>query len=205
MGPVGRDLLSKRKPINPEDSFSWLKGILDNLFKSQGITNYKLKPSDSPFLEEWCSLEVSIDGKRSGITGIIKQSIAAQWRFTDPIAVAELKVEPLIANSNNNTSISFPGAYPTIERDIALIVDQHVKHEDIISVIKEAAPEEMEDINLFDIFSGKSIGPGKKSLAYSITYRSDEKTLTDEEANTYHNTIQKALQTRLGAQIRGED
>jgi phenylalanyl-tRNA synthetase beta chain len=85
---------------------------------------------------------------------------------------------------------------------MALIVDQGIRHEDIVSAIRQAAPEELEQVSLFDIFEGQSIGSGKKSMAYSLTYRSSTRTLTDEEANAYHNNVKKALGSALSVEFR---
>jgi len=71
-----------------------------------------------------------------------------------------------------------------------------------MQIITEAAPRELTGVRLFDIFSSERTGKGKKSMAYSLVYRSGEKTLTDEEANAFHDSIKEALRKELGAQIR---
>ncbi len=85
---------------------------------------------------------------------------------------------------------------------MALLVPEDVKHSDIVNVIAEAAPPELENVALFDIFSGESVGPGQKSMAYSLRYRSSSRTLTDEEANAYHDRVKDALKSRLQIVVR---
>ena len=83
-----------------------------------------------------------------------------------------------------------------------MIVGDAVRHEDIVACIKKAAPRELERIVLFDIFTGAAIGPGRRSVAYSLTYRAADRTLTDEEANGYHEKVKAALRADLSAELR---
>ena len=93
-------------------------------------------------------------------------------------------------------------AFPGTSRDIALIAKDGITHDQIVQTIKKAAPKELVAVKLFDIFSGKSIGEGKTSLAYSLEYRSSEKTLRDEEVNAFHDKIKDSLKTKLQVEIR---
>jgi phenylalanyl-tRNA synthetase beta chain len=83
-----------------------------------------------------------------------------------------------------------------------MLVDDAITHARIEDVIRTAAPPELTAIRLFDIFRGEGIGEGHKSLAYSLEFRSAERSLTDEDANAYHESIKKALRTELDAEIR---
>jgi phenylalanyl-tRNA synthetase beta chain len=92
--------------------------------------------------------------------------------------------------------------FPSMSRDMALVVQQSVSHEDIMAIIRQNAGPELEKIELFDIFEGDAIGAGKKSMAYSVTYRSSARTLTDEEANVYHERVKDAIRSSLDVVIR---
>ena len=92
--------------------------------------------------------------------------------------------------------------YPAIERDIAAIVPEDVTSFSIVKAIESMKLNLMEDIRLFDYFSGSPIPEGRKSLAYTITYRSPERTLTDDEVNAQHQLVMNMLKERLGADIR---
>ena len=83
-----------------------------------------------------------------------------------------------------------------------MMVDTAVTHQQVLSVVEGVRPVELEDVTLFDIFSGENVGEGRKSLAYSFIYRSSERTLTDKDANRLHDRVKKALQKELGAEIR---
>jgi phenylalanyl-tRNA synthetase beta chain len=81
-------------------------------------------------------------------------------------------------------------------------VDESVRHGDVVRVIKTGAPEELTGVDLFDIFRSEEMGDGRKSMAYSLTYRSAERTLTDEETNRLHAEIMDRLRRELKAEIR---
>ena len=92
--------------------------------------------------------------------------------------------------------------YPGVDRDVAMIVDEGVSHAAVLKAIWQAAPAELTDVRLFDIYRGQGLGEGKKSMAYSLTYRSMEKTLTDEAVNGMHDGIKAILRSELQAEIR---
>ena len=89
--------------------------------------------------------------------------------------------------------------YPAVTRDISLTVDEEVTVGAIEEVIFENGGAILEDVALFDVYRGVQVGEGKKSVAFALTYRDLEKTLTDEEVNAVHSKVLEALKERLGA------
>ena len=89
-----------------------------------------------------------------------------------------------------------------VARDIAMLVDDGVLVKQIEKLISSAAGNILEDIKLFDVYKGKQVPEGKKSVAYSVTFRSADRTLTDDEVNRAMERIVKALSEKLGAQLR---
>jgi phenylalanyl-tRNA synthetase beta chain len=83
-----------------------------------------------------------------------------------------------------------------------MIVDESVTHSDVLGVVKKIKPANLVETQIFDVFRGKNVPEGQKSLAYSFTYRSAEKTLTDEEVNVAHELLVVALKEQIGATIR---
>ena len=83
-----------------------------------------------------------------------------------------------------------------------MVVDDGVSYEGVLNVTWNVAPPELVDIRLFDVYRGENLGKGRKSVAYSMTYRSMARTLTDQEVNTFHDRVKAALKTELGAEIR---
>ncbi|MCX7872796.1 MAG: phenylalanine--tRNA ligase subunit beta, partial [Verrucomicrobiae bacterium] len=85
---------------------------------------------------------------------------------------------------------------------VAMIVPENITHDHILQVIKKARPQYLEDVQLFDVFRGKNIPEGNKSMAYAFIYRSAERTLTDTEVNQIHEKLVEELKTRIPATIR---
>lgn len=202
MGPVGRGPYTKRAPIRAEEMFAWMKGILDGLFTGQAIPKWSVERVNRPYFESGQAVTVLIDGQPAGEMGLLRVGIRREWRLADPVAVAELTVAPLLAYADRIEPAQPAPVYPAVVRDMALIVDQHIGHENILSIIRAVGEKNLDNIELFDIFESDAIGMGKKSMAYSVTYRSDTRTLTDEDANVYHAKVKDAIRRELDVTIR---
>lgn len=90
----------------------------------------------------------------------------------------------------------------TIRRDVAMIVPETTTHDAVLQVVKQTQPANLEAVELFDIFRGKNVPEGQKSLAYAFTYRSAEKTLTDAEVNAAHAKVVEAFKEKLQVNLR---
>ena len=122
--------------------------------------------------------------------------------MTEPMVVAELELKPLCRNIFDIRETKPIPIYPGVRRDVALIVDENVTHEDIRKIIRENAPRDLTSVTLFDIFYHEGMKEGQKSLAFSLVYRSSERNLTDEDANKYHESIKEALKSGLNVKLR---
>ena len=119
-----------------------------------------------------------------------------------PVAIGELALDTVVSARNTVPELTQISMYPSISRDVAMAVPESATHEDITRIMRDSAPAELTAIELFDIFRAEGLGQGKKSLAYSLEFRSLDRNLTDEDANKYHETIKAALKKELGAEIR---
>ena len=108
-----------------------------------------------------------------------------------------------VARKANTEIIYHPlPKYPSTSRDIALLVDEEMEVGRIESVIRKHGGKILESVRLFDVYRGKQVDEGKKSVAFSLVYRDKDKTLTDEEVNGVHETVLKALKEKLNAVLR---
>lgn len=202
MGPVGRGTLAGRKAVEAEEMFGWLKGLLETVVRGQIGEDVVMEPGEHPLMEPgWC-LAVLVGGTRLGMAGLMRQALREHWRIAEPVGLAELALAPLIAHADRRRTFGAVPVYPSITHDIALLVPEDTPHARVVETIRSAAPVELTDITLFDIFKGKAVGDGRKSMAYSLVYRSSERTLTDEEANRFDEAIRQALRQALNAEIR---
>lgn len=202
MGKVGRDALEKRKAVQDEDVFLWAKGIIEGLAAAQRIETLTFVPADHSYCETGEAVKILLGERCIGFLGLLRKGLRHRHRMAEPVAVAELSAAPLLQRVFETPAYRSVPQYPAVSRDVAVVVDQQVTHRDILRVIRGAAPVELTRIDLFDIFTAGGMKQGKKSLAYSLEYRSFERTLTDDDANRYHETIKDALKRELDVEIR---
>ena len=202
MGSVGRSLLEKRAPVSDEEMFVWMKGLVERVFAAQRVDAIEFKAEDRPDFEAGKALSIWVDGKAVGHMGLINQAARSEWRLTGPIAAAELKLDALLEKAFQISKVEDLAQFPSMSRDIALLLDDSIKHEDVVRLIEKANPKDLECFGLFDVYQGKGVEKGKKSLAYTFVYRSAKQTLTDKKVNKTHQKLIDFLCKQLGATLR---
>ena len=202
MGPVGRTGLDKHLPVKIDDVFLWLKGIWEALTAALGVQQAGCRAAERPWGEPGCTVGLLVNGAEVGALGVVKHAVAREWRLTAPVAVLETQLTPLLAHLFDVPRAAAIAPFPAVRRDMALVAGEALKHEDVVRVIRGAAPADLENVELFDIFHGGNLGAGRKSMAYACTYRAADRTLTDEEANRYHAGVKEAVKRELAVEIR---
>lgn len=179
-----------------------LKGLLEEFLEQFGVRgmNYVRRPeSTALFLE---SATVHLGRFQFGEFGLLLPSLARQHDLRDAVLLAELNLDLLLARRNPNKSFRPLPAFPAIRRDIAMILPAATTHESILQVIKQAKPANLEAVELFDVFRGKNVPAGQKSMAYAFTYRHADRTLTDAEVNAVHDKLVAHLKQKLQTTVR---
>lgn len=203
MGRVGGGGLDARRPVDPEEAFLWLKGVFECLCEAMKASGLSFAPAEAAWAEAgWCLALESEGGVRQGTLGLLSGALRRRWRMAEPVALGEMALAPLLARVFETKPLADVPVYPAVSRDMAVVIDSGVRHEDIVRVARESGPPELTSIDLFDTFTSERLGRGKRSLAYTLLYRSLERTLTDEEANGYHDGVKEALRRELSAEIR---
>lgn len=205
VGLMGRPLAGgvvTRKAPSRDDMFGWIKGVWERVAAFHRITDWSLIPEAVPYLEAGYGFRLHIDGKPAGRMGLITPAIRKEWRITDPVGVLEVDIAPVAWRTQPRIAYKPVPNFPSVSRDIALVASTGLAHDVIVAAIKKFGPPELELVELFDIFTGESVGKDKRSLAYSLTYRSDARTLTDEVVNGYHENIKSAIKQELKVEIR---
>ena len=129
-------------------------------------------------------------------------ALAKKYDLRDAVLLAELNLDLLLARRNPAKSFKPLPQFPAIRRDVAMIVPEATTHDAVLQVVKQTKPANLEAVELFDVFRGKNVPEGQKSLAYAFTYRAADKTLTDAEVNAAHTKIVEAFKTQLKATVR---
>jgi len=180
-----------------------LKGFVEELleqFGVRGATFTRRTESTAMFLE---SATIVLGGKLAlGEMGQLSPALAKKYDLRDAVFLAELNLDQMLARRNPAKSFKPLPQFPSIRRDVAMLVPEATTHEAVLQTVKKTKPANLETVELFDVFRGKHVPEGQKSLAYALTYRSPEKTLTDAEVNAAHLRIVEALKQNLGATVR---
>ncbi len=179
-----------------------LKGLVEEFLEQFGVRgqNYvRRADSTALFLE---SATVHLGKFQLGELGQLLPPLARQYDLRDAVLLAELNLDVLLARRNTGKSLRPLPAFPAIRRDVAMILPEATTHEAILQVVKQAKPANLEGVELFDVFRGKNVPPGQKSMAYAFTYRNTERTLTDAEVNAAHERLVAQFKQRLQAVVR---
>ena len=202
LGPVGRIGLDKHLPVKSDEIFLWLKGLWEALAAALGLKRAGCRSAERPWAEPGSTVGLYVAGVEVGALGIVQHTVAREWRLTAPVAVLEAQLAPLLAQAFAVPRAAAIAPFPAVRRDMALVASDALKHDDVVRVVRRAAPPELENVELFDIFHGGSLGAGRKSMAYACTYRAADRTLTDEDANRYHAGVKEAVKRELNVEIR---
>jgi len=185
-----------------EDFFT-LKGCVEAILSSQRIASPEFKAvTDNPSFHPGRCAEVSFGGRVLGIMGQIHPKVQENYGIDLPVYVAELDVATIFDLRAPEPSYKPLPRYPSVYRDLAIVCDADTPVAAISRVIKEAGGRLLKEAELFDIYTGSPIPEGKKSVAFSLEFRSEEQNLTDAEVNPLIDKILKHLNDELGAQIR---
>lgn len=185
-----------------EVDFFDLKGRVENLLDMCGIVGYEFKGVKIPTFHPGRAAEVIFKGEVLGVLGEIHPRVAENFDINERIYIGEFNFDALYKNSNLKRHFKDLPKYPSVTRDIALLVEEDIPAREIEKIIEKYGNSLMESYELFDVYQGKQIPEKHKSLAYSIIYRRQDRTLTDEEVNKVHNRIVQELRNKLDAQLR---
>ena len=180
-----------------------LKGLLEEFLEQFGLRGlqYSRRADSTATLLE--SAVVALGGKQPiGEMGQLLPALARQHDLRDPVMLAELNLDQLLSRRNPAKSFKPLPAFPSVRRDVAMFVPETVTHDAVLAVVKQAKPANLESVDLFDVFRGKHVPAGQKSLAYAFTYRNIERTLTDAEVNAAQDKLVAELKAKLGGAVR---
>ncbi|MGK4057154.1 phenylalanine--tRNA ligase subunit beta [Limosilactobacillus reuteri] len=193
---------SWNKKDQPADFFQ-LKGIVERYLKNMGIAGKitYVPTSDRQEMHPGRTADIMVDDQLVGFIGQVHPQTAKEYKIPETY-VFELNLELLLAAPKIENEYTPISKYPSITRDIALLVDDDVENATIVEAIKQKSGAYLKDIHLFDVYAGSHLPAGKKSLAYTLTYQDDKGTLTEDQVNTAFDKVTAYLQDKVDAEIR---
>jgi len=176
-----------------------LKGIFEEIFDRLGV-QVKFVPGDNPFLEQALSMECQ--GETLGVLGKVSGPVKSFYDISSDAFIGQISLEKTAHAARFEHRYQPLPKYPASRRDMALVLGDNVPAGEVIGHLRSLGFDFMRGIDLLDFYRGGQIPAGKKSLAFSIEYRSDDKTLTAEEVNELHAKVVESVSRHFSAQLR---
>lgn len=187
----------------PEESFFTLKGAVETILDSiraEDVT-YVAEKSDPSYHPGRCA-KVYVNGQEVGTLGQIHPLVAANYGVDAELYYADLKFDALFASRGADPEYQPLPKFPAVTRDIAVLVDKAVTVGAMESSIQAAAKGLLKDVTLFDIYEGAKLPTGKKSVAFNLVLRADDRSLTAQEADDEVNLVLERLKKDFDAMLR---
>ena len=180
-----------------------MKGIVEELIDALKIKDADYVPEieNTTFHPGRCANLVK-DGKKIGVFGEVHPTVSKNFGMDTRVYICELDLNTLISFYSDSVKYKQLPKYPAVSRDIAMLIDDNINVSKIEKIIKKNAGNILEGYTLFDVYKGSQIPEGKKSVAYSVTFRADDRTLTDDEISAVFDKILAGLKEQLGAELR---
>ncbi len=180
-----------------------IKDTVDIIFERLGINNIEYTREENHFtFHPGRTSAIVLRDRILGIIGEVHPDVLENYSIKERVYLAELDFDTIIKYADLNRKYKPLPKYPAITRDIAIVLDKDIMIKEIEKVILANGEGLIEDIKLFDIYEGKQIPDNMKSVAYSIVYRSYERTLEDKEVSKIHSNIVKKLEETFNAKLR---
>ena len=179
-----------------------LKGLLEEFFEQFGMRGavFNRRANSTGLFVESAAIQL---GKLPiGELGQLHPALAKRCDLRDAVFLAELNLDQLLVRRATAKSFKPLPAFPSVRRDVAMLVPESTTHEVVLQTVKQVKPANLESVELFDVFRGQNVSAGQKSMAYAFTYRNPERTLTDAEVNAAHTKVVEAFKLQLKAAVR---
>ena len=183
-------------------SLADLKGLLERFLERFGVfgVGYERREESTALYLE--SAELKLGKQVIGEIGQLLPILGREYECRGAVFLAELDLGSLLQRRIRAKSFKALPQFPAVVRDVAMLVKDSVTYADVLGVVKKAKPVNLVDTRLFDVFRGKNVPEGQKSVAYTFVYRNAGRTLTDDEVSAEHEKLVAVLCEDLAATVR---
>jgi phenylalanyl-tRNA synthetase beta chain len=188
--------------IQPQSDILFVKGELETLFQKIFLDKLKFIPYPTTKALTEVGLGIEINGRTAGVMGLVGRELLKGFEIDQDVCVAEISLEPLVRSLGQPRRYRELPKYPSVMRDLALIVDAGVPVEKIAEEIRSAGRPLLSKMELFDVYTGEQIGGGKKSCAFALEFMAEDHTLTQQEVDRVMKEIIDRVSLRLQATLR---
>lgn len=199
---TGGETLENKASAAREFDFYDAKGALESAISATHAPNLSLKAADVRHLRKGQSAEIELNGKTVGTIGRLSDEIAQSYKFRQPVFVAEVDLQTILAEKEPPVLYRPLPVYPSVERDVSILVKRSVPFAEIRQAIEAQGFELLRKIEFVDVYEGKGVADDERSLTVRLVYRSDERTLIESEVEAVHAAILRNLEDNFGAKQR---
>ncbi len=199
---TGNETLENKAMSLRELDFYDAKGALETAIAAINSPVLEFAATDAKHLRKGQSAEIKSNGKNVGTIGRLNDEIAQNYKFKQPVFVAEIDLQTLLAEKQPAVLYHPLPIYPSVVRDVSLLAKRAVSFAEIRNAIEAENFELLKKIEFVDVYEGKGVADDERSITIRLEYRSDERTLLEEEVETVHAQILQKLDSNLGAKQR---
>ncbi|MBR1785129.1 MAG: phenylalanine--tRNA ligase subunit beta [Bacteroidales bacterium] len=203
---TGKMLPENWKMASPDADFYWLKAYLTNILRRMRVnmSRVEVMPTTLQCMAEGLDLVMRDSKKRLGSIGRLRRDVLKKMDIKQEVCYAELDWDLMLKHyPSKEVKYEEVARFPEVRRDLALVLDRKVTFAEVERVAMQTEKKLLKAVSLFDVYEGKGITEGMKSYAVSFTLQDKDKTLADKQIEATMAKLQKALETQLGARIRG--
>lgn len=185
-----------------ELDFYDLKGAIETVCEAMSLPSFEFAAKDAKHLRAGQSAQISLGGGEIGTLGRLRDEIAAAYKFKQPVFVAELDFSALLEAAEELARYTPLPRYPSIVRDISVLAARRVTFNEMRQAVLDLNLSECRNVALVDVYEGANLPEGTRSVTLRVEYRSDERTLRDEEVDALHELVVGVLEEKCGAKLR---
>jgi len=179
------------------------KGVLEHIARDLGLKNLRLRVADVAHLQPGRSAEVLLGDEVIGWLGEVHPLVLDAFEAEPAVTAFEVLLAPLVRDAVEAKPFSDVPRFPAVELDVAIVVPEDVTAERIEQAIAGTNAKLLESVRLFDVYRGKGVPQGSKSMAFSLVYRAPDRTLSAEETEKVHTRLVRKVCDAVGGELRG--
>lgn len=180
-----------------------IKGVVEEILAKVNIYNVSFDSTVSqPYLHPGKSCQLVLGEKSLGFIGEVHPEVLNNFTIEQPVYLFELDVDAIIASAGQYAQFKTLSKFPDVKRDSALLLDESISADQVMDIVNKSKIRLVESASIFDLYTGKGVPVGKKSLAIRVCYRDLEKTLTEAEVTKSHDKLIRSICHLLDAEIR---
>jgi phenylalanyl-tRNA synthetase beta chain len=178
------------------------KGAVEAALDVAGAPEARFEAEDVKHLRRGQAASITVGEQKVGFLGRLGEDIATSYKFKQPVYVAEIDLQAVLEQAPEPARYAPLPKYPSVVRDVSFVVDRGTTFDSIKTTAEANAPEFLRSVEFVDLFEGKGLGENERSLTVRFSYRSDDRTLVEEEVNEAHQAILAPLADKLGIRQR---